>query len=73
MSSSLRSALDNNGDGEALVVSPRRPGQLLAISRTTVYELLGRGELETFTLGKSRKITVASIKAYIDRRLGARK
>jgi hypothetical protein len=37
-----------------------------------LYELLGGGELESFTLGKSRKTTVASIRAYIDRRLGAR-
>ena len=36
------------------------------------YELLGGGELESFTLGKSLKMTVASIRAYIDRRLGAR-
>jgi hypothetical protein len=37
-----------------------------------LYELLGGGELESFTLGKSRKMTVASIRAYIDRRLRAR-
>lgn len=69
MSSSLRSALDNSGDGEALVVSPRRAEQLLGISKTTLYELLNRGELESFTLGKSRKITLASIRALIERRV----
>jgi hypothetical protein len=32
-------------------------------------ELLGSGELESFKAGKSRKITVASIKGYIARTL----
>jgi excisionase family DNA binding protein len=67
--SSSRLALDNSGDEEPLVVSPRRAEQLLGISKTTLYELLGRGELESFTLGKSRKITVASIRALIERRI----
>ena len=61
--------MDNSGDEEPLVVSPRRAEQLLGISKTTLYELLGRGELESFTLGKSRKITVASIRALIERRI----
>jgi excisionase family DNA binding protein len=69
MSSSLRSALENSGDDEALVVSPRRAEQLLGISKTTLYELLGRGEIKSFTLGKSRKITLASIRALIERRV----
>jgi len=71
MSSSLRSALDDSGDGEALVVSPRGAEQLLGISKTTLYELLNRGELESFTLGRSRKITLASIRALIERRIEA--
>jgi excisionase family DNA binding protein len=61
------------GDGyrEVLVVSPLRAVRLLAISRTTLYELLNRGELESFTIGKSRKITLASIHALIQRRVAA--
>lgn len=51
------------------MVSPRRAEQLLGISKTTLYELLGRGELESFTLGKSRKITLVSIRALIERRV----
>jgi hypothetical protein len=69
MSSPSRPSPDNSGDEEALVVSPHRAEQLLGISKTTLYELLGRDELESFTLGKSRKITIASIRALIERRV----
>jgi excisionase family DNA binding protein len=63
----------DRGEGyrEALVVSPLRAVRLLGISRTTLYQLLNRGELESFTLGKSRKITLASIHALIKRRVSA--
>jgi excisionase family DNA binding protein len=60
-----------SGEREALVVSPRVAEQLLSVSRTTLYELLRRGELESFALGKSRKITIASIRCLIGRRVAA--
>lgn len=60
------------GHDEPLVVSPRRARQLLDIGNTRLYELLAAEELQSFKDGpKSRKITVASIKAYIARRLAA--
>jgi hypothetical protein len=59
------------GDGEQLVVSPRRARHLLDCGHTRLYALLAAGEIESFKDGASRKITVASIKAYIARRLDA--
>jgi hypothetical protein len=59
------------GDDEPLVVSPRRARHLLDCGNTRLYELISARELETFKDGKSRKITVASIKAYIVRRIEA--
>jgi hypothetical protein len=56
---------------EPLVVSPRRARRLLDCGNTRLYELIAARELETFKDGKSRKITVASIKAYITRRIQA--
>ena len=41
---------------------------MLSCSNTRGYELLNSGELVSFKDGKSRKITVASIKDYITRR-----
>jgi excisionase family DNA binding protein len=56
---------------EALVVSPRRARQLLDCGNTRLYELLAARELESYKDGKSRKITTASIKSYIARRIEA--
>ena len=56
---------------EALVVSPHQTGVLLNCGRTRVYELLAAGELDSFRDGRARKITVASIHRYIERRLAA--
>jgi excisionase family DNA binding protein len=56
---------------EPLVVKPKTAWRMLACGNTRGYELIAAGELESFRDGRSRKITVASIKAYIARRLTA--
>jgi hypothetical protein len=55
----------------ALVVKPKVAWRLLACSNTRGYELLAAGELESFLDGRSRKITVESIRRYITRRLAS--
>jgi hypothetical protein len=52
-----------------LVVKPKAAWRMLACSNTRGYELLNAGELESFLDGRSRKITVESIRQYIARRL----
>jgi excisionase family DNA binding protein len=52
-----------------LVVSPRRACEMLCVSLTRLYELLHAGELETYRHGRSRRITVVSIYAYIARQV----
>jgi excisionase family DNA binding protein len=59
----------NNPYSESLVVSPRRAAQMLDCGRTRLYELIANRELISFLDGRSRKITVASIHQYIQRRL----
>jgi len=59
------------GKDEPLVVSPRRARLMLDCGNTHLYELIGTLELESFKTGKSRKIVVASIEAYIARRIEA--
>ena len=56
---------------QPLAVKPKAARQMLACGNTHVYDLINRGELESFADGGSRKITVASIKAYIARRVAA--
>jgi hypothetical protein len=59
------------GDVERLVVSPRLARQMLDCGNTRLYELIKNNELESFLDGRSRKIVVASIRAYIARKLAA--
>src|SRR5262249_14852197 len=70
----------NGGDGgdddhageinvKPLLVKPRAACLLLSCGVTRLYELPNAGELSSFLDGKSRKITTASIEAYIARRL----
>jgi hypothetical protein len=56
---------------EPLAVSPRETRQLLRIGNTRLYELLNGGELESYQEGRSRRITMRSIRARIERLLGA--
>jgi hypothetical protein len=56
---------------EPLVVKPRIAWRMLGCSNTRGYELLKAGELDSFRDGRSRKILVKSIHAFIDRRLAA--
>lgn len=57
------------GDDARIVVSPRRARYLLDCGHTRLYQLLVAGELESYLDGRSRKITTASIKRYVERRL----
>ena len=56
-----------------LSVSPKEGFAMLGIGMTLGYELLNSGDLESFTIGRARRITVASIEAYIARRVAAQK
>ncbi|MCJ9704427.1 helix-turn-helix domain-containing protein [Bradyrhizobium sp. SHOUNA76] len=53
------------------VASPNQAMKTLLVSRETLYKLINAGELESYTEGRARRITVASIDAYVKRRLAA--
>jgi excisionase family DNA binding protein len=54
-----------------LVASPNQAMRAIQVSRKKLYELINAGELQSYTEGKSRRITVKSINEYIERRLAA--
>ena len=54
---------------ERVVVSPRQAWRMLGIGNTRGYALLAAGELESYLDGRARRITVASIERYVQRRL----
>jgi excisionase family DNA binding protein len=57
------------GDLEPLAVSPRHACRLLSVGNTRLYELIAAGEIESYRDGRSRRITVASIRTRIARLL----
>lgn len=61
--------LANHDWRKPVVVSPKRACELLSVGLTRLYQLLNAGELESLHIGRSRRITTASITAYIERRL----
>jgi excisionase family DNA binding protein len=56
-------------DVEPLMVSPRQACRLLSIGNTRLYELIAAGEIESYRDGRSRRITLASIRTRIARLL----
>jgi hypothetical protein len=55
----------------ALAVRPKIAWNMLDCGNTRGYELIAAKELDSFLDGRSRKITVDSIRQYIARRLAA--
>jgi hypothetical protein len=54
-------------DEQRLVVSPRRGMRMLDCGRTHFYDLIGKGELDSYLDGRSRKITPSPHKAAAHR------
>lgn len=48
-----------------LVVNSVEAATMLNVSRWTIYTLTARGELPSFTIGRSRKIRVSDIEAFL--------
>ena len=54
---------------EPIVVRPKQACILLGCGPTYLFDLLNKGELESYRDGRSRLITLASIKARVARKL----
>ncbi|MFG3169228.1 helix-turn-helix domain-containing protein [Streptomyces sp. NPDC048200] len=49
-----------------LLYKPEEAAEVLAIGRSTVYELMAQGSLKYIKLGRTRRIRRADIEAYVD-------
>ena len=58
---------DGNRNRAGLLVKVPEAAQLLAIGRSTIYELIADGHLETVHIGRAVRITTDSIEAFVDR------
>ncbi len=53
--------------GARLLVTVNEAARRLSIGRSTLYELINDGELETLHIGRSCRVTVDSLDAFVDR------
>ena len=56
---------------EPIGMAPRQAFKLIGCGVTYGYQLLAAKELESYYLGRARRVTLASIHAFIGRRLAA--
>lgn len=59
-------------EGRPRAVNTLEAARLLSISRPTLYKLLDAGEIASFRIGRSHRVPVDSIDAYIERQIAAR-
>ena len=55
----------HEGLGPPLLYRPEEAAELLALSRTKVYELVAAGELISCKIGKARRIPASALEAFI--------
>ena len=51
---------------EALAVSVNDAAKVLGLGRTSIYSMIGNGQLEAFKLGRRTLIKTASIRRLVD-------
>jgi len=64
--------IENKQRGTAAGVAPLlltipQAAATLAVGRTTVYELIGAGDLEAVHIGRSARVPMAALKDYVER------
>jgi excisionase family DNA binding protein len=52
---------------DPLLESIEETAQRLGLGRSTVYELVAAKQIEAVKIGRSRRVVVASTKAYVER------
>lgn len=51
-----------------LLLTVREAAEVLSIGRSTLYELISAGEIEVVHIGRSARVPVAALVAFVDRR-----
>lgn len=54
-----------------MLVTITKTAGMLGVGRSTVYELIRRGELETVHIGRACRIETAAIERYVSRLRGS--
>lgn len=53
---------------DALLLTPEEAARRLSLARSTLYELVLTGEIESIKIGRSRRIPVDALTDFIDRK-----
>jgi len=56
--------------GDEVLVTVEEAARRLALSRSVVYALIGRGELGSLKIGSSRRVPVDALDAFVARLAG---
>ena len=51
---------------ERLLLTPEEAAEVLGVGRSRVYDLMRRRELVSVRIGKSRRVPVAAVRAYVE-------
>lgn len=54
---------------EPLSIPPKDAFAAIGVGVTKGYELINAGELEVFKIGRATRVTTASVRAFVTRRL----
>jgi excisionase family DNA binding protein len=55
---------------DQLLVTPEEAARRLSVGRTTIYELMSSGELQSVNIGRSRRVPVSSLASFVSRLIG---
>ena len=55
---------------DQLLVTPEEAARRLSVGRTTIYELMSRGELHSVNIGRCRRVPVSSLSSFVNRLIG---
>jgi excisionase family DNA binding protein len=55
---------------DLLLVTPEEAARRLSVGRTTIYELMASGELQSVNIGRSRRVPVSSLSSFVNRLIG---
>ena len=56
--------------GDQLLVTPEEAARRLSVGRTTIYELMASGELQSVNIGRCRRVPVSSLSSFVNRLIG---
>ena len=55
---------------DQLLVTPEEAARRLSVGRTTIYELMASGELQSVSIGRCRRVPAISLSSFVNRLIG---